>query len=233
MIVKSFWLNDQLIRSLVEGDIDATLQGTIEIREALLDTPYGQDFKFSGPAVVGEQLGNGVAIGLRKSGAALRDELNHALEQLKQNGEYLRITQRYLMEEKPSAMSGRGDGPQFYSGASGLSFSEVVRVGNTLYLSDVLGLDERRNPVKGGASAQMKQAMSILRETLERHQSSLAHVVKCTLFLTDLDDLSQVNEVYLSYFPSDRLPARSVLSVRRLPRRATVAIECIAVTHEG
>ncbi|QLG96539.1 transporter substrate-binding domain-containing protein [Pseudomonas yamanorum] len=232
VIVKSFWLNDQLIRSLVEGDIDATLQGTIEIREALLDTPYGQDFKFSGPAVVGEQLGNGVAIGLRKSGAALRDELNRALEQLKQNGEYLRITQRYLMEEKPSAMSGRGDGPQFHSGASGLSFSEVVRVGNILYLSDVLGLDERRNPVKGGASAQMKQAMSILRETLERHQSSLAHVVKCTLLLTDLDDLSQVNEVYLSYFLSDRLPARSVLSVRRLPRRALVAIECIAVTHD-
>ncbi|QJI30912.1 transporter substrate-binding domain-containing protein [Pseudomonas sp. ADAK18] len=232
VIIKSFWLNDQLIRSLVAGDIDATLQGTIEIREALLDTPYGQDFTFSGPAVVGEQLGKGVSIGLRKADTALRDELNRALEQLKQNGESTRITQGYLLEEERSVTLGTIDGPPFYPSASGLPFSEVVRVGNTLYLSDVLGLDARRNPVKGGAPAQMKQAMNILRETLERHQSSLRHVVKCTLFLTDLDDLSQVSEVYLSYFPSDRLPARSVLSVRRLPRRASVAIECIAVTDE-
>ncbi|WP_251029312.1 transporter substrate-binding domain-containing protein [Pseudomonas fluorescens] len=232
VIIKSFWLNDQLIRSLVAGDIDATLQGTIEIREALLDTPYGQNFTFSGPAVTGEQLGKGVAIGLRKADTALRDELNRALEELKQNGEYTRITLGYLREEERSATLGSSEGPQFYPGASGLPFSEVVRVGNTLYLSDVLGLDARRNPVKGGAPAQMKQAMNILRETLERHQSSLADVVKCTLLLTDLDDLRQVNEVYLSYFPSDRLPARSVLSVRRLPRRAMVAIECIAVIHD-
>jgi len=232
VIVKSFWLNDQLIRSLVAGDIDATLQGTIEIREALLDTPYGQDFTFSGPAVVGAQLGKGVAIGLRKADMALRDELNRALEQLKQTGEYKRITQRYLLEEKRLVTQGTRDALQFYPSASGLPFSEVVRVGNTLYLSDVLGLDERRNPVKGGAQAQMKQAMNILGETLERHQSSLAHVVKCTLLLTDLDDLRQVNEMYLSYFSPDRLPARSVLSVRRLPRKAVVAIECIAVIRD-
>ncbi|MFC6335667.1 transporter substrate-binding domain-containing protein [Pseudomonas sp. CCM 7891] len=230
VIVKSFWINDQLISSLVAGDIDATLQGMIEIREALLDTPNGHDFNFSGPAVMGEQLGKGVAIGVRKLDTALRDDLNRALGQLKQTGEYQRITERYLPKEE-RVMPVAGVGPQFYPGASGLPFSEVVKVGNILYFSDVLGLDARRNPVHGGAAAQMKQAMHLLREMLERHQSSLAHVVKCTLLLTDLDDLPQVSEVYLSYFPTNRLPARSVISVRRLPRRAMVAIGCIAVSQ--
>jgi reactive intermediate/imine deaminase len=232
VIVKSFWLNDQLVRSLVAGDIDATLQGSIEIREALLDTPDGQDFAFSGARVEGGQLGSGVAIGLRKADTALRDELNRALEQLKQSGEYQRILQPYRLQEQSALTPGPQDGPQFYPAAPGFPFSEAVRAGNTLYLSDILGLDSRRNPVRGGAPAQMKQAMNILRETLERHRSSLGHVAKCTLFLTDMDDLRQVNDVYLSYFAPDRRPARSVLGVRRLPRNAVVAVECVALVHD-
>ncbi|NVZ69035.1 transporter substrate-binding domain-containing protein [Pseudomonas costantinii] len=103
VIIKSFWLNDELTRSLVAGNIDATLQGTVEIRRALLDTADGQDFDFLGPAVSAELLGDGVAIAVRKPDSALRDELNHALEQLMQNGEYLRILKSYNLDESPSA----------------------------------------------------------------------------------------------------------------------------------
>lgn len=98
VIVKSFWLNDELVRSLVAGEIDATLQGTVEIREALLDTVDGRDFDFLGPAVSARLLGNGVAIALRKPDTALREELNHALEQLMHNGEYQRIIQPYRLD---------------------------------------------------------------------------------------------------------------------------------------
>ncbi len=98
VIIKRFWLNDELVRSLVAGDIDATLQGTVEIRDALLDTPAGQDFDFLGPAVSAELLGQGVAIGLRTTDTALRAELNRALEQLKHNGEYQRILAPYRLE---------------------------------------------------------------------------------------------------------------------------------------
>jgi len=98
VIIKRFWLNDELVRSLVAGDIDATLQGTVEIRDALLDTPAGQDFDFLGPAVSAELLGHGVAIGLRTTDTALRAELNRALEQLKHNGEYQRILAPYRLE---------------------------------------------------------------------------------------------------------------------------------------
>lgn len=102
VIVKSFWRNDELIRSLLAGDIDATLQGMVEIREALLDTDEGQNFDLLGPAISTESLGNGVAIALRKPDIALRNALNGALEKLMQSGEYQRIVQPYHLEAPPS-----------------------------------------------------------------------------------------------------------------------------------
>ncbi|UII72487.1 transporter substrate-binding domain-containing protein [Pseudomonas sp. HN11] len=98
VIIKSFWLNDELVRSLIAGDIDATLQGTVEIRNALLDTAAGEDFAFLGPAVLAERLGDGVAIALRNTDTALRVELNRALEQLKHSGEYQRILAPYRLD---------------------------------------------------------------------------------------------------------------------------------------
>ena len=98
VIIKSFWLNDELIRSLVAGDIDATLQGTVEMRSALLDTVVGEDFDFMGAAVSAEMLGDGVAIALRNTDTALRTELNRALEQLKHNGEYQRVLAPYRLD---------------------------------------------------------------------------------------------------------------------------------------
>lgn len=98
VIIKSFWLNDELVRSLAAGDIDATLQGSVEIRDVLLDTAAGEDFDFAGSAVSAELLGDGAAIALRKPDTTLRNELNRALEQLMQNGEYQRIVQPYRLE---------------------------------------------------------------------------------------------------------------------------------------
>ncbi|WP_404486970.1 transporter substrate-binding domain-containing protein [Pseudomonas sp. HT11] len=102
VIIKSFWLNDELTRSLVAGHIDATLQGTVEIRTALLDTAQGRDFDFLGPVVSAELLGDGAAIAVRKPDTALRQDLNRALEQLRQSGEYQRIVQPYNLNEPPS-----------------------------------------------------------------------------------------------------------------------------------
>jgi ABC-type amino acid transport substrate-binding protein len=98
VIIKSFWLNTDLVHGLLAGELDATLQGTVEIREALLDTDEGQAFDFLGPAVSAELWGDGVAIAVRKPDTALRHALNLALEQLKQNGEYQRIVAPYRLE---------------------------------------------------------------------------------------------------------------------------------------
>ncbi|MFL1503616.1 transporter substrate-binding domain-containing protein [Pseudomonas sp. O64] len=99
VIIKSFWLIDEVIRSLVAGEIDATLQGPVELRESLLDTSHGRDFAFLGPEVSADLLGSGVAIALRKSDIELLNDLNGALEQLVQNGEYQRIIQPYRLYE--------------------------------------------------------------------------------------------------------------------------------------
>lgn len=96
VLVRSFNLNDELIAALLAGELDATLQDSIEITYALLSKPQGAGFDFAGPALNDPMLGSGVAMALRKSDHALRDKLNGALAQLKQSGQLKAITQRYL-----------------------------------------------------------------------------------------------------------------------------------------
>lgn len=94
--IRSFQFNTQLIASLQNGEIDATLQDSIEITFVLLSQPEGEAYGFAGPALKDPMLGTGVAMALRKTDSTLRDELNAALERLKQNGQYQAITERYL-----------------------------------------------------------------------------------------------------------------------------------------
>lgn len=96
VVVRSFGLNSELIRSLQAGEIDATLQNTIEISEALLNIPQGTAFAFAGPSVVDEMLGGGVAIATRKADPELTAALNKALQRLKDTGKYTAITRAYL-----------------------------------------------------------------------------------------------------------------------------------------
>ncbi|MEC4879888.1 MAG: RidA family protein [Scytonema sp. PMC 1070.18] len=110
-----------------------------------------------------------------------------------------------------------------------LPFSEAVRVGNMLYLSGVLGnIPGTKELVPGGIQAEMKQTMENIKRILERHGSSLSQLVKCKVMLADINDWNAMNEVYLSYFPQNRLPARSSLAASGLALNARVEIECMA-----
>lgn len=220
--VRSFQFNDQLIAALQAGEIDATLQDAIEITHALLNHPQGRDFAFAGAALKDPMLGSGVAMALRKSDSVLRDNLNAALERLKQNGQYQAITQRYL----PSATA---DSPSYLPNDEGLPFSDAVQVGETVYLSGVLGIGADGELVKGGIVPQMTQTMENLRSALQRSGSSMAHVAKCTVILNDIKDFRAMNEVYQRYFPADRLPARTTFSAKALVLDARVEVECLAV----
>lgn len=111
-----------------------------------------------------------------------------------------------------------------------LPFSEAVRVGNMLYLSGKIGVTPgTRNVVPGGIKAETKQVMDDMKRVLERNGSSLSHVVKCTVMLADMKEWGDMNEVYVTYFPKDRRPARSALGVNGLALGARVEIECMAV----
>jgi reactive intermediate/imine deaminase len=113
--------------------------------------------------------------------------------------------------------------------ARGLPFSQAVRVGDLLFLSGQLGIKPGTSElVPGGIEAEANQALENMKAILERNGSSIDRVVKCTVFLADIDEWPKLNEVYSRYFLSTR-PARSALAANGLAMGARVEIECIAV----
>jgi 2-iminobutanoate/2-iminopropanoate deaminase len=109
-----------------------------------------------------------------------------------------------------------------------LPFSEAVRVDHMLYLSGQLGFDSATGKlVEGGIKEETRQTLDNIKATLEKHGSSMAEVVKCTVFLADIKEWAAMNEVYISYFSSNP-PARSALGSSGLALGARTEIECIA-----
>jgi len=109
-----------------------------------------------------------------------------------------------------------------------LPFSEAVRVGHMLYLSGQLGFDPKTSKLaEGGIAGETRQTMENIKATLEKHGSSMAEVVKCTVFLADIGEWAAMNEVYMTYFPSNP-PARSALGSSGLALGARTEIECFA-----
>lgn len=108
-------------------------------------------------------------------------------------------------------------------------FSEAVRVGEMLYLAGQIGTDTSGRLVPGGLQMEARQALNNIKATLEKNGSGLDRVVKCTVFLADIRDYNDFNEIYLSYFRARR-PARSAMAASGLALNARVEIECMAVT---
>jgi 2-iminobutanoate/2-iminopropanoate deaminase len=111
----------------------------------------------------------------------------------------------------------------------GAVFASAVRVGNLLFLSGQIGTDSAGRLVAGGLQAEARQALNNIKGVLEKNGSSLDRVVKCTVFLADMKDYNDFNEIYASYFRA-RKPARSAFGATGLARNARLEIECIAVT---
>ncbi len=107
-------------------------------------------------------------------------------------------------------------------------YSQAVRVGNLVFISGCLGLDPQTGALKEGLDAQTTQSLDNMGAILNSMGLDYSHVVKTTVFLKDLDDFARVNELYGNVF-KDGAPARSCVEVSRLPKKALVEIECIAV----
>ena len=110
-----------------------------------------------------------------------------------------------------------------------LPFSEAVRVDNFLYLSGAIGnIPGAKKLVPGGIKAETKQAMENIKRILKRNGSSMEQVVKCRVMLADIQDWQAMNEVYITYFSPEKLPARSAMGASGLALNARVEIECLA-----
>lgn len=108
-------------------------------------------------------------------------------------------------------------------------YSQAVRCGDLLYTAGQIGLDPQTGKlVAGGILAQTHQALANLRAILASAGTSMAQVVKTTVYLQDIQDFGAMNQVYAEFFPADP-PARSAVQVAALPLGALVEIEAVAV----
>jgi reactive intermediate/imine deaminase len=107
------------------------------------------------------------------------------------------------------------------------TYSQAVRVGDTVYLSGQIPLDPAtKELVGGGIEAQIRRVFENLKAVAEAAGGSLAQAVKVNIYLTDLTHFPKVNEIMAQYFPQP-YPARAAVGVAQLPKGARVEAECI------
>ncbi len=106
------------------------------------------------------------------------------------------------------------------------TYSQALRVGDTVYLSGQIGLDPKTMRLVDGIAAQIEQVLMNLKSVSQAAGGSLQSVVKLTVYLTDLEHFPIVNELMAQYLQVP-YPARAVVQVSRLPREALVEIDAI------
>lgn len=106
-------------------------------------------------------------------------------------------------------------------------YSQGMIVGDLFYSSGQIPLTPEGNMVGGDVSEQTHQVFRNLQAVLEEAGASLETVIKTTVFIQNMDEFAEVNEVYGSYF-SEHKPARSCVEVAKLPKGALVEIEVVA-----
>lgn len=108
-------------------------------------------------------------------------------------------------------------------------YSPALKVGNLLFLSGSIPLDPVSGQlVSGGIVEQTTQVMENIRTLLEAAGASFNNVARTTVFMVDLGEFAQMNEIYAKYF-SAPYPARSTVQVVKLPKDVRVEIDVIAV----
>ena len=112
-------------------------------------------------------------------------------------------------------------------------YSQAIQAGDLLFLSGQIPIDPKTGElIMGDIRKQTQQVLENIKGILESQRIGLQDVVKVTIFLKDMGNFSQVNEVYATYFPSSP-PARSTVEVAKLPRDVDIEIEAIALTHDA
>lgn len=109
-------------------------------------------------------------------------------------------------------------------------YNQAILVKNTLYTSGQIAI----NPISGNlvldnVKAETKQVMENLKAVLKKAEMTFENVIKSTIFITNMNDFSEINEVYGSYFNSDTAPARETVEVSNLPKFVHVEISIIAI----
>ena len=108
------------------------------------------------------------------------------------------------------------------------TYSQAVRVGNTVYLSGQIGLDPASKAMVDGIDAQIERVFANLKAVCEAAGGSMADLVKINIYLTDLANFAKVNEAMARYF-REPYPARAAVGVAALPRGALMEADGVMV----
>ncbi len=109
-------------------------------------------------------------------------------------------------------------------------YNQAILSGNTLYTSGQIAINPETNElVLNNIEAETKQVMYNLKAVLEAANMTFEHVVKSSIFISNMDDFAQINTVYGSFFDEANAPARETVQVARLPKNVSVEISVIAV----
>jgi 2-iminobutanoate/2-iminopropanoate deaminase len=111
-------------------------------------------------------------------------------------------------------------------------YSQAIRAGGFVFVSGQIPIDPATGQfISGGVAEQTRQVLKNLSAVLEAAGSGLDKVVKTTVFLQDMNEFAEMNEVYATFF-SDAPPARATVAAAGLPRDARVEIEAVALLSE-
>jgi 2-iminobutanoate/2-iminopropanoate deaminase len=111
-------------------------------------------------------------------------------------------------------------------------YSQAIRAGSWLFVSGQIPLiPETGQTVAGGIAIQTRQVMENIRTILAEAGLTMNAICKCTIYLTDLNDFAEVNEVYGSFF-ADPAPARATVAVAALPKAVHIEIDATAFIGE-
>ncbi|MBC8769735.1 RidA family protein [Arenibacter sp. BSSL-BM3] len=109
-------------------------------------------------------------------------------------------------------------------------YNQAVLAGNTLYISGQIPIDPKTGElVSGDIKKETEQSMQNLKAILTEAGMTFENVVKSSIFVKDMHQFAQINEVYGAYFDSDTAPARETVEVANLPKFVNVEISMIAL----
>ena len=109
-------------------------------------------------------------------------------------------------------------------------YNQAIKVGNTLYVSGQIPINAKTMEIFNGTIKEETELVMLnLNAVLEAAGMSFGHVVKTTIFLSNMENFGKVNNVYGTYFDNDTAPARETVAVKTLPKNVRIEISMIAV----
>ena len=109
-------------------------------------------------------------------------------------------------------------------------YNQAILFNNTLYASGQIAINPLNNQIiNEDIEAETKQVMENLNEVLKEAKMDFSNVVKCTIFLKNMNDFESVNQIYSTFFNEKDAPARETVEVSMLPKNVNVEISLIAI----